>query len=173
MYKQTITIAHSCVKILTCLSIILAHTPVSCKRKHSTDLCIFTVKSDKYYTQENNYSTYTCVDKYITTDYNYSTFWYKTNCELHLVQTDYLNYSSTYDDPDYLVKSHKQTVNYSTYTCVLLINSMLYTIAHTPAALQKLINICYDKQTITIAWYLNLHLCLVQTDYNYSTYIQF
>ena len=59
-YRASALITASSKIIELCLSSVLGdylvtHDPkFGCKRKHSTDLCIFTVKSvTKYYTQEN------------------------------------------------------------------------------------------------------------------------
>ena len=173
-----------------CLSIILEDYLVrhdqqfGFKRKHSTDLCIFTVKSvTKYYTQENS-PVFTCfldASKAFDKINHYTLFrklldrktpimlvrillfWYtkQTMCvKWGNCMSDYFYvsngvrqrgilspklYSVYVDDlSDYLVKS--QCGCQIDNVCV---NHVMYAVdiclmAPSPAALQKLINICYD-----------------------------
>ena len=173
-----------------CLSIILEDYLVThdqqfgFKRKHSTDLCIFTVKSvTKYYTQENSpvftcfldaskafdkINHYTLFQKLLDREtpiilVRILLFWYtkQTMCvKWGNCMSDYFYvsngvrqggilspklYSVYVDDlSDYLVKS--QIGCHIDNVCV---NHVMYAddiclMAPSPAALQKLINICYD-----------------------------
>ena len=173
-----------------CLSVILEDYLIThdqqfgFKRKHSTDLCIFTVKSvTKYYTKENS-PVYTCfldaskafdkINHYILFRklldrktpivlVRILLFWYtnQTMCvkwgscisryfyvSNGVRQGEILSpklYSVYVDDLyDYLVKSQ-----IGCHIDSLCVNHVMYAddiclLAPSPAALQKLINICYD-----------------------------